>query len=152
MRQFLLLLYRVFLFFVRTFLVQSTCGNGTKSFLKNQLDLCFDCAQTLFRLYSTYISTLLEFCFDSARHMFRFSPSKLGMFRQRSFCVSTVLDPCVVCVRPMFRLSRPIFRLWSTYVLRLISLKIWTETVDVRSELIFAEFLINFVSSWFRSP
>ena len=78
------------------------CSRGVSTVLF----LCFVSARPMFRLYSTYVSTVLdlfrlcsnyvstvlELCFDCARHM----------FRQCSTDVSTVLDLRFDCARIMF--------------------------------------------------
>ena len=43
----------------------------------------------MFRMCSTYVSTVLDLCFDCARPMFRLSQPKLGLFRLCSIYVST---------------------------------------------------------------
>ena len=66
----------------------------------------------MFRLCSTYVSTMLGLCFDCARFIFRL----------RSACVLNTLGLSSDCDRPTFDCARPVFWMCSTSVLTLLDL------------------------------
>ena len=105
-----------FAFISPFFLSQFDCGSSMfrlcSTYISTVLDLYFDCARPMFRLCSTYFSTVLDLCFDCARPMFRLC----------STYVSTVLDLCFDVLDLCFDCARPMFRLCSTYVSTVLDL------------------------------
>ena len=89
--------------------------------------VCFKCTRPMFyfsppksgmfRLCSTYVSTVLSLFFDCARPVFRLYSTYVLFFSTQIGYVSTVLDQCFIfldpirvcfnCTRPMFYFSRP---------------------------------------------